>query len=117
MCDLDKREWTTETCNSEVNHMDEARYREWWPLHLRVASGERLTPDEEASYDSSLRELHQEELSSRDVGAVRRARDRVAALAAENEKLREERDQLETQIAALEETLNDEARHLLGVGR
>jgi len=35
--------------------MDDAKYRRWWQLHLRVARGETLNPAEQAEYARGLK--------------------------------------------------------------
>lgn len=35
--------------------MDEATYKQWWPLHYRAAVGKPLTAEEQAVYEAELR--------------------------------------------------------------
>jgi septal ring factor EnvC (AmiA/AmiB activator) len=98
---------------SEANEMDESAYREWWPLHLRVARGEVLAGAERVAYHAGLDTIHRAELPSEDSERLRKARAAVAALEAEQVTLRERRDQLEAEIAALESMLNPRDRNLL----
>ena len=41
--------------------MEEAAYKQWWPLHRRTAVGELLSAEEQARYEAGLRQLEAEE--------------------------------------------------------
>lgn len=41
--------------------MDAAAQQHWWELHLRVARGESLTPEERNLYEATLRQLDESE--------------------------------------------------------
>ena len=96
--------------------MDEATYRRWWPLHLRVAEGETLVAEEQAFYQTGLEQLHREEKLVEDVEGLRRMREEIAQLKADNLSLQALREQLEARAAALEAALSAKTRHLIGVG-
>lgn len=93
--------------------MDENTYKTWWPLHLRVARGEKLTAEERATYNAGLKQLHQEEVIPGDLTALRQAKVQVAALEAGNARLQAQRQALDAEIAALEARLDDRTRQLL----
>lgn len=94
--------------------MDSATYAAWWPLHLRVARGESLAPDEKVAYEAGLRQLHAAETLD-DLKALQEARAAVARAEAERERLAAERDALDAEIAALERALSEPMRQALGV--
>ena len=95
--------------------MDETAYRAWWPLHLRSARGEALTPEERATYESGLSALHEEEHTAGDTAALRDRRAQVSRLRADNTELSARRRQLDQEIAALEEALSLGTKQALGV--
>ncbi len=41
--------------------MDEATYKQWWPLHRRAALGETLSVEEQALYEAGTQQLDAEE--------------------------------------------------------
>lgn len=96
--------------------MEEATYRKWHALHLRVARGETLSAQEQAFYESELRKMHQEEALNTDIEALRHMRSRIKELEAENRRLQAQRTHLDREIAALEAQLSAQAKQLLGVG-
>lgn len=97
--------------------MDEATYRVWWPLHLRVARGERLNAKEEAAYTAGLSQLHDGEALPQEAEHLRQTQEAVRLMDAKRAELEERRKQLDAQIEALERMLSRPARSLLGVGR
>jgi hypothetical protein len=97
--------------------MDEKAYRTWWELHLRVARGESLNPEEVAAYEVGLKQLHQEESLSDKVATLRQLRANVVTLETEQERLQARRNKLEAEIAVLETLLNQQTAQLLGVER
>lgn len=96
--------------------MEEKTYKQWWPLHLRVASGETLAGVEKQFYDSVLTHLHQEEILHEDVEGLRQIRQDIQKQKEENRRRQTERKRLETKIKALESMLSDQTRQLLSVG-
>src|SRR5258706_15389213 len=96
--------------------MDEATYKTWWPLHIRKAKGETLTPEEQSFYQTKLKQLHQEEILHEDVEGLRQMREEIERLKAENRRLQVLREQLEAKAAVLESALDDKTRQLIGVG-
>lgn len=95
--------------------MDRTTYQQWWQLHLRVARGDSLSPDEQSSYHAGRRELEREEqlLQTTEASESRR---HLAALEAEHADLERRRQQLDAEIARLESQLRDPTRQYLGVG-
>ncbi len=93
--------------------MDESAYQRWWQLHVRVARGETLHPEESELYDVGRRELEQAEVL-RPIETARRARRELRALETEHRSLEQRRQQLDREIAALESRLPLAARQLLG---
>jgi len=94
--------------------VDRTNYQQWWQLHLRVARGESLGPDEQASYNAGRRELEREEQLLETMEA-RESREQLAALEAEHAALETQRQQLDAEIAELESRLRDQTRQYLGV--
>lgn len=94
--------------------MDPMAYQQWWHLHLRVARGELLRPEEQSAYDAGRLELAQSEQTA-ELAAAKQAREELLALDAERDCLAKRRQQLDAEIATLESRLNDPARHFLGV--
>jgi hypothetical protein len=96
--------------------MDEQAYRAWWPLHLRVAKGERLSAEEQAVYAAGKRRLHEEETLEGSLVRLRQTREEIKALEAERERLQERRQQLRERVTVLEAALSEKAKQALGVG-
>ena len=92
-----------------------ATYQQWWQLHLRVARGDSLSPDEQASYHAGRRGLEREERLP-ETEQARQAREHLAALEAEHADLERRRQQLDAEIGRLEAQLDDPTRQYLGVG-
>ena len=95
--------------------MDQTTYRQWWQLHLRVARGDSLSPDEQSSYYAGHRELEREERLL-ETEQARQTREHLAALEAEHADLERRRQQLDAEIRRLESQLEDHTRQYLGVG-
>ena len=95
--------------------MDETVYQTWWRLHLRSTRGETLAPEEQATYECGLGELHETEHIAGDTAALRDKRAQVARLRADNTKLSARRQQLDQEIAALEGVLSLGTKQVLGV--
>ncbi len=89
---------------------------DWHRLHLRVARGETLAPDEQAFYETELRRLHSEESYPGDMAAIRQLYAEIRQMEAEVQQLRERKAKLDAQIAALEMQLSEPTRQMLLVG-
>lgn len=87
-------------------------YQRWWELHLRIARGESLSAEERAVYDTTRRELEDNELVPLQV--AKQAREELRGLEAERRRLEVRRQELNAEIAALESNLAPQARELLG---
>ena len=96
--------------------MDEQAYRVWWPLHLRVAKGETLSPEQQTLYLEGKRRLHEEETLEGSLALLRQTRAEIKTLEAEREALLERRRQLRERVTLLEASLSDKAKRALGVG-
>src|SRR5438067_12555449 len=96
--------------------MEEQTYKAWWPLHLRVAKGEELNPEERARYEAGLKQMYGEEKLDGSKAALRVARQRVVELRAEYARLRSEYEALEAETAAREAQLSEPTWQLLGIG-
>lgn len=81
--------------------MDKETLQKWQRLHTRHVSGETLSPQEQALYQSGLRELEQSEtIGSATIDRIRELRQKLRKLDAERLRLEEEARRLE---AALDE--------------
>lgn len=95
--------------------MDRAAYQQWWQLHLRVARGETLSPEETSAYHAALGKLEGDD-RLREAASAREAREALTALVAGHERWEARRRQLDDEIAALESRLSDATREFLGAG-
>jgi hypothetical protein len=95
--------------------MDEATYKTWWNLHLRVARGESLNPEETAAYERGLQALDREEMLDGNLTALRLAREAVKQAEAGQTELRARRATLASEIATLEASLSTRTKQLLDV--
>ncbi len=84
--------------------MDQATFQRWWEIHLRVAKGDSLNSEEQAVYDAVRQELERNE-SLQEVRSTREVLENLKALEAERSKLESRRQELESEIAALEKRL------------
>ena len=97
--------------------MDKQTYQAWWPLHLRAASGETLSAEEQAQYVEGRRRLREEENWASSLVQLQQTRAEIAALEAERERLQAEREQWRERVRHLEAALNENEKRLIGVGR
>ena len=95
--------------------MDQTTYQQWWQLHLRVARGDSLSPDEQSSYHAGRRKLELEERVF-ETEQARQAREHLTALEAERTDLERRRQQLDAEIDRWESQLKEPTRQYLGVG-
>jgi hypothetical protein len=82
--------------------MDEATYQRWWPLHIRSAKGESLTPEELAFYDAGLCQLHREERLQASPAKLDELDEKISRIERENAELASKRLALETQLRRLQ---------------
>jgi predicted nuclease with TOPRIM domain len=87
-------------------------YKLWWQLHLRIARGEVLRPDEKARYEAVLQDTDAAESLGALADAMN-ARQKMQALETEHSRLEERRRHLEQEIEDLERRLGQPARQLL----
>ncbi|MFM9962652.1 MAG: hypothetical protein ACKV2Q_15685 [Planctomycetaceae bacterium] len=90
--------------------MTESAYQSWWPLHLRVARGESLTPDEKSFYDATCQDFDSDE-QQQPLRTAQLAKAKLQTLEVERTQLEQRRRQLDTQITALENRLSQSTRH------
>lgn len=95
--------------------MDQTTFQRWWEIHLQVARGLSLSPEEKTLYEAGRQELEKEE-PLREVQKAREVRGQLRALEGESTQLERRRLQLDREIAALEEKLQEQTRQLLGTG-
>ena len=99
--------------------MDEAKYKDWWPLHIKRAKGEPLTAVEQAICDAGYAEQDAEEeaiLRGNGIEKMRRMRLDLAAAEAEQTRLLDRQGEVKARIAAMESKLDENTRQLLGIG-
>jgi hypothetical protein len=94
--------------------VDHAAFQRWWELHLRVARGDLLNAEERDCYNAGRQDLDGDEKLEH-VKSTREAREQLQALEVERTQLERRRHQLESELAALEKRLQEQARQLLGV--
>ncbi len=82
--------------------MTEREYKEWWQLHVRVARGETLLPEEQARYEAGTKELDANEQYPSTLESLRAMRTRIAELKVEEERLLAQQRALDERIAELE---------------
>jgi hypothetical protein len=95
--------------------MDSSTYQRWWELHVRASRGELLGPDEQRVYESGLKILDEEENLANPMAKLQQARAILRTREAELAALRERREKLDAEIAALEAALDAQTKQLLGV--
>ncbi len=98
--------------------MDASQYQRWQSLHGRRMSGETLSLEEQADYDTACRELDAEEQQQLDgnLQLLRNLRVQIAQADTETQRLRQEVIQQDARIALLEAHLDSRTRQLLGIG-
>lgn len=82
--------------------MDDATYRQWWPLHLRVSNGETLEPEDQALYEAGLCHLHRDESIQADPAKLADLEQKIAAAERKNSELDQQRQALEIRVAQLQ---------------
>ena len=82
-------------------------YETWWRLHLRTAKGETLTPEEQALYQAGNDYLDGEEanLIKGEWSSLYTLRTQIDQLQQRHADLLQHSNQLDTEIAALEENI------------
>lgn len=95
--------------------MDSTSVKRWRELHLRVASGDRLSTEEEREYRAGLRELEQgDPIGGATLAKLQQLRQNAAALEAERAELLEKTRQLDARIATLEAALRQRTGEIVG---
>jgi predicted nuclease with TOPRIM domain len=94
--------------------VNQAIYQQWWQIHVRVARGELLSPEEEILYEAGRQELEKDE-QQREMNSVRELREKLSAMEREHGQLDERRQQLHREIAALEQQLPQHTQLVLGI--
>ncbi len=94
--------------------MDKDMYEQWWKVHLRVASGEKLTPQEEAMYQKGLEILDREEeeqlqLAS-SVDELAMMKTKIIELQIEHSQLQLKSTRLDAKIVQLEQAYRNTLR-------
>src|SRR5579871_1075622 len=90
--------------------MDETTHKQWWPLHIKHALGEILTPDEQAIYGAGCAQLDAEEKLPGSVEELKQARQKMLELKAEYERLNRLYEAMEAKRAERESRLSDPTR-------
>ena len=94
--------------------MDDAKQKQWWELHARLARGETLEAAEQTVYEATLRHLDEQECLQ-PLPSAKTAREDLIRLDAERAQLEERRQKLDSEIRGLESKLGQKARQVLGV--
>ena len=75
--------------------MEEAEYKQWWPLHRRAALGEPLSAEEQARYEAGLRQLEAEEPPIQsNIDELRQARQQMLKAQAEYQQLQKRYEEM-----------------------
>ena len=82
--------------------MDEAAYKQWWPLHRRTAIGEPLSAEEQGRYEAGLRQLEAAEEIGFDMEGLERVREQIKQAEAECQQLQRQYEAIQAEIAMLE---------------
>ena len=93
--------------------MDDSAFQPWWELHVRVARGDSLAPEEQAIYEAT-RVAHDHEEQRETLWNARQAKQELRELESECSRLEERRRQLDDEISSLEKRLGQPTRQLLG---
>jgi hypothetical protein len=97
--------------------MDEDTLKRWQRLHLRTASGDTLSAEEQTFYEAGRRELDQsEDIGAGTIARIAQMKQKLTLMEAERTALTEERLRLEKEIARLEAALDDRTRRQLAAG-
>jgi hypothetical protein len=78
--------------------MDQAKYQRWWPPHLRMARAELLSNEEQALYETGLRELESEQFLIENTASTEAALAALSSLQRESASLHARRAQLDSEI-------------------
>ena len=87
--------------------MNEKKYNRWWQLHLRVARGEALNPQEQDQYEAGLQAMDEEEkeqFQSAGIIALRQLRTQIEQLRNLHAELVNESNHLDERIVTLEQS-------------
>lgn len=92
---------------SEEVGVTQIEYQQWWQYHIRVARGETLTVEEEASYRAGVDALDREEAEQLQLASLknlRHLRAQIQRLTQSLEQFTAQHEQLDRKIADLEQT-------------
>jgi hypothetical protein len=87
--------------------MTDSNYQEWWQLHIRTARGEPLSPEEQMVYQAGVDELDHSEvdrLQLAPLANLRQLREQIHRLTQSLAHLTTVNEQLNRQIATLEQS-------------
>jgi len=95
--------------------MDDAAFRDWWKLHLRVSRGETLGAEEADRYRHGVEVLDEAERQEREVSVARKLRALLKETEASHARLSARQAQLAAEITRIEASLTEETRWALGI--
>lgn len=96
--------------------MDKATHERWWPLHIRNATGETLTPEEQASYDEGRNQLYASENLDGNVEDIKQLRTHILEMETQLAEMMEQYRALKAKAEYLEGKLSEPVKHYIGVG-
>ena len=96
--------------------MNEATHRQWWPLHIKYAKGEALTPEEQAAYEAGRDQLYANENLNGDVEDLKQLRAHILEMEAQLAQMMEQYRALKARAESLEDRLSEPVKNYLGVG-
>jgi hypothetical protein len=94
--------------------MDEAMHRKWWPLNVKHAKGETLTPEELAVYEAGRAQLCADENLDGDVEELNLLRTHISEMEARLAHMMEEYQALKARAGTAE---GQSDRQQIGVSR
>lgn len=94
--------------------MDKDTYEQWWKVHLRVARGEKLSPQEEVVYQKGLEILDREEEEQSQLAAsvdeLAKMKTKILELQIEHGQLQLKSTRLDAKIMQLEQAYRNVMR-------
>ena len=96
--------------------MDEATRERWWPLHIRNAKGETLTPEEQAVYEEGRNQLYASENLDGNVEDLKQMRTHILEMETQLAEMMEQYRALKAKAESREGQLSEPSTRYIGVG-
>ena len=95
--------------------MDESTHERWWPLHIKNAKGEALTPEEQAAYEEGRDQLYADENLDGNVEDLKQLRTHILEMETQLGQMMEQYRALKSKADSLEGQLSEPVKHYIGV--